>query len=80
MKKTEFYRLYLDEEFDESLEKQISELGGEDAGEVESIQITNVGNENENEEEDEGEQIIKLKIKRKVRKAKLKDLKEKEGE
>lgn len=57
--KTQFYQLYLDEKYDESLEKELQDLNDE-SGEVQSVELTKVADNDIPEEEN----VIKLKIKR----------------
>jgi hypothetical protein len=63
-KETEFYTLYMDEEYESELEKEIRELNDDENGEVESVEITNYNDKERPGEDDEGDQVIKLKIKR----------------
>lgn len=58
--------LYLDEKYDENLEKELQELNDE-TGEVSAVELTNVSASELNEKSDqleEGDEIIKLKIRR----------------
>ncbi len=48
-KKTEFFHLYLDEKYDESIEKELQDLNDE-TGEVQSVEMTSVAGNEENEE------------------------------
>lgn len=69
-KETELYRLYFDEKYEETLEKELQELNDE-TGEVQSVELTKVAPEDINDQEE----IIKLKIKRR-RKIEKKDEKD----